>query len=296
MTDADDLFSLRNHFWLGNFQLAINEAGILNRLSDELKVERDCFVYRSYVGLGQYNLVIDEVSEDASTPTPLLAVKLLATYMSNPENREHVIFQLKEWQNDPGHGNNTTLQLVAASIYNEEEQFKEALQAIRHGTTLEMLAMTVQIYLRMNRPDLAEKQVKAMQQMDDDSSLTQLACAWVNLSQGGSKFQEAAYLFQELGEKFGASVTLLNGQAVALMHMKNFGEAERLLVEAAGKNSSDANTLINMIVCAQHQNKSAAVINRYSSQLKREHPNHPMVKGLSVVEGAFDRVKQQFGA
>ena len=48
-TDPDELYTLRNLFWLGSFQQAINEGGRLNRLTDELKVERDEFVYRSYV-------------------------------------------------------------------------------------------------------------------------------------------------------------------------------------------------------------------------------------------------------
>lgn len=45
-TGVDELYTLRNRYWLGNFQLAIIEGNNLNRLSDELKVERDEFVYR----------------------------------------------------------------------------------------------------------------------------------------------------------------------------------------------------------------------------------------------------------
>jgi hypothetical protein len=35
--------------------------------------------------------------------------------------------------------------------------------------------------------------------------------------QGGPEYQEAAYIFQELIDKFGPSVTLLNGQSQASM-------------------------------------------------------------------------------
>ena len=47
--------------------------------------------------------------------------------------------------------------------------------------------MTRQLYLRMDRPDLALKQVKTMRAADEDHTLTMLATAWTNLSSGGAK-------------------------------------------------------------------------------------------------------------
>lgn len=63
MSEPDELFTLRNHFWLGSYQLAIAEGSGLGRLPEKLRVERDEFIYRSYIALGQYSIVLGEVRE-----------------------------------------------------------------------------------------------------------------------------------------------------------------------------------------------------------------------------------------
>ncbi len=49
--------------------------------------------------------------------------------------------------------------------------------------------------------------MQAMSAADDDSTLTQLATAWVNLYLGGAKVEEAFFIFQELGDKYNWTVS-----------------------------------------------------------------------------------------
>jgi hypothetical protein len=89
-----------------------------------LSSRRVAQVYRSYIELGQHDVVQSEIGDDA--PTALQAVKLLATYRSQKEMRDTVKANLTSWLSDSETGNNPTLQLVAGIIYMEEGDFEEA--------------------------------------------------------------------------------------------------------------------------------------------------------------------------
>lgn len=58
MSAPDLLFAVRNNFYLGAYQHAISEASDLENLDDAEKLERDMFVYRSYIELGSYEVSI----------------------------------------------------------------------------------------------------------------------------------------------------------------------------------------------------------------------------------------------
>jgi len=120
-------------------------------------------IYRSYIALGQYDVVEDEVKEDRETA--LQAVKLLATFKSKPDMKDMVLMTLKEWLTDSSTGNNPTLQTVAGIVYLELGELEEAAKVLHSGTTLEMVSLQVQVYLRMARVDVAEKSLSLMARM-----------------------------------------------------------------------------------------------------------------------------------
>lgn len=283
MSEPDVLFTVRNSFFLGSYQNVINEAADIENLSDAGMVEKDYYVYRSYLEMGEYDLVINEIPDSAAMA--LQAVKLLAKYLVGKTAPDAAVSTIAEWLEDPACSGNATVLLIAGMIYAREENYIDALKCCHTGVTLEMMALSVQIYLLMNRPDQAEKQLKAMSALDDDATITQLATAWVDLALGGGKVQEASYIFQELGDKFSWTVRLHNGLAAAHMKMGNWEEAERELLDAYGKNPKDADTMANLYVVGTQLGKN---VTRYLTQLKTSSASHPFVKRLDAAEKAFD--------
>mmetsp|Transcript_5985 Transcript_5985/g.9687 ORF Transcript_5985/g.9687 Transcript_5985/m.9687 type:complete len:296 (+) Transcript_5985:81-968(+) len=293
MSEPDELYTLRNHFWLGNYQMALSEGAGLGRLpNQQLKVERDEFLYRSYIALGQYSVVLSEVKDNA--PPQLQACRLLATYLSQPESKEIVLMTLSEWLQDAGSMNNPTVQVAAATVYLHEGDLKKALQAVHQGVTLEQLALQVQVYLRLGRADLAGEAARGMARADEDAALAQLAAAWCHAAAGGERAGEAALVFEELMDKFAPSPLLLNGAAAARARLGQWQAAEHHLVQALSKSQNDPDTLVNLIACYQHLDKPADFTQRYVNQLKSVAPNHPYVQSLATVEGAFERVAANY--
>ncbi|KAH9747616.1 Coatomer subunit epsilon-1 [Citrus sinensis] len=283
----DHLFNLRNNFYLGAYQAAINNSDLTNLPPDDA-VERDCLVYRSYIALGSYQLVISEIDESAATP--LQAVKLLALYLSSPDNKESTISSLKEWLSDPAIGSNATLRLIAGIIFMHEEDYNEALKHTNAGGTMELHALNVQIFLKMHRSDYAERQLRAMQQIDEDHTLTQLANAWLNLAVGGSKIQEAYLIFQDFSEKYPMTGLILNGKAVCCMHMGNFDEAEGLLLDALNK-ANLCHWLVFLLWDATGS-RLCVIYREVGNQLKLTHPDHMLVKRASSGDESFERALQ----
>ncbi len=153
---------------------------------------------------------------------------------------------------------------------------------------MEHLALSVQIYIRMDRLDLALKTLASMKKKDEEAVLTQLCSCYVKVVTGKSQALDAVHLLGSLTEQYGASTMLLNLTAVANMTAGLYAEAETTLIEANSE-GEDVDTLINLIVCYQQQGKTMKEIAPLLQKVKSNYPSHPFVQGLVRVEGAFER-------
>ncbi|RHZ87962.1 hypothetical protein Glove_27g11 [Diversispora epigaea] len=298
----DELFALRNLFYTGSFQQVINEAHKNVSISESAKLERKIYLYRAYIAQGKYNIVITEIKD--TDPIDLKAVKILAVYLQSKSGgqtsdtkKEEALKELKEViLDDVTNTLNSTVQIVAGSIYYHEGLFEEALKILsRHNKNLECVALIIQIYLQLDRLDFAKRELAATKTWAEDAMLAQLIEAWVGLKTGGDKYQEAYYIYEEIAQSpISNTVKVLNGQAVCKIHLGKYLEAESLLLEALNKDNDDPDTLVNLIVVSNLLGKSTEVINRYINQLKDVTPNHAFLQDLDLKTSLFDRASQRF--
>nr|XP_026654983.1 coatomer subunit epsilon [Zonotrichia albicollis] len=234
--EADELFDLRNNFYIGAFQAAINEAQRAKPSSPQQEAERDVFLFRSYIAQRKFGVVLDELQ---GSPSPeLQSVRMFAQFLASDSQsqRDSIVAELDKKMAKSVDVANSTFLLMAASIYCHQQDPDAALRALHQGDSLECLAMMIQILLKLDRLDLARKELKKMQEQDEDATLTQLATAWVNLALVGTQ-----------GEPDGPKISL-----------------------------------------------SLQVTNRYLSQLKDAHKNHPFIQEYQAKENDFDRLALQY--
>jgi len=299
MAEPDELYTLRAQYWLGHYSLALDEARSASRrpMPPHLKSEREELALRCHLGLGQYDKVLSEGSGADKSPA-MRTLALHASYLSSaPEARGAVVDELKALlASTPESSSNTSLQLAACHVFLAANMLREALQCVHLGLTMEHLAMCVQIYIRIDRLDLANDALNLLKQADEDSILAQLTGAYLAIAQGSSMSENAVHALAGLSEQYGPSLMLLNCTAVANMTGSKYEAAEANLKSAMDEfgGQGDADTLVNLVVCSQHLGRKGGDVENFLAALKATCASHPFVEGLVQVEGAFEREANKY--
>lgn len=275
--EHDSLRTVRSCFYTGLYQQCIDEC---QEVGSDQNVNAAVYAKRALAMIDPVKCI---QSINQSAPTSHQAIKEFARYQLSKDEHErsNILDSLMDWKSNEMTGNDRTLTVICASLLIGESRFKDALpMIIGDAESLEKLSLCVIAYLSIDRPDLAQKSLKAMTDLDDDDVLTQLASAWCLLNNNSdysshqSKVLEAESILQGLSETFPTSPRLLAMLAVCELHKHNYTDAFRLLRQAKdlGKEGAviDEELLLNSIVSVQHTGsaKSEELIAAIRSELK----------------------------
>lgn len=189
-----------------------------------------------------------------------------------------------------GNSGDANAQLYASQMLLSAGQTKEALQLVHNGSTLEQTLQMLQIYLKLDRIDLARQALHSLSSKDEDSILAQLGSVYVNLATGSTGAADAIQALNSLSEQYGPSPLLLNLMACALLQQGDYAAAEDKLQECLRDHgevtSLRPETIVNLICASVHQQKP---VDAYLLQMQSEYPAHPFCAGLQRVTSAFER-------
>jgi coatomer protein complex subunit epsilon len=140
-TAWDTLFPVRNAFYLGNLPECQREARtLIDKKNTSLQSMPEVYFFRTLIQQGSFEQVYKGIT--SSSPVGLQVVKLLAQFKqaqaAGNDNKETVFASLLEFLEDAATAQDGTVRLIAAQIYLEGGDFKEALKLVHDGDTIEM--------------------------------------------------------------------------------------------------------------------------------------------------------------
>ncbi|KAK3825776.1 MAG: coatomer epsilon subunit-domain-containing protein [Benniella sp.] len=305
--DENALFAVRNLYYSGNYTQVITDTTSAKTHANKATTHQlNLFHYRALIATKNYTRVAQEVTE--SHALGLQALKAQAVYLdavqsADAAGRDAALAHLRDMlqvqsPDDPQpEATNLEVKVVVGQVLASEGLIEEALTVmLPHNNHLESVAVVVQIYLQMNRLDLAKKEVDACKSWAEDAMLAQLMEAWVGLrAGGGDRYQNAYYIYEEIAtSSTSPTVKSLVGEAVCNIQMGQYPEAEGILQEALTKDPTNTDAIVNQIVLYTLLSKPAEEINTLIQQLQTVAPNHSYLQDLDLKSSLFDRAAQRY--
>jgi Coatomer epsilon subunit len=168
------------------------------------------------------------------------------------------------------HPTNATVQLCTAQValMNNETQYAYQLLISSNHTNSnpECIALKIQIYIKIDRIDLAQKELLHLQRIvGEDHVICELCMIYIALAIGTSQANDAEHRLITLSEQYGPSVYLLNILSIAFSVQGNYIMAEQKLQECLRDFQNEmttaqkVETLMNLS-CIYHQQPTTKVV------------------------------------
>ncbi|CDZ96791.1 Vesicle coat complex COPI, epsilon subunit [Phaffia rhodozyma] len=294
--DSDQLFHIKHLFHQGNFNQCITTGTpLIESGPDSTSVA--LYVARSHLALlpPATDAAIDILSRSPDPEAPeIKAFSFLASYIQDPQEEpldglRDLLIELEDGEQEESTDN--AVRVAAGTAFFRAAEKEEAVDALNaHKDSLECSALLVQIYLSIDRLDLAKRAYEHAKAFGEDSQLVQLMDSWITLRSQGPTLQQAYYFYDEtLLAPTGRTAPILaaHGAAHHLLGHKEEAEGDvNAALEVANEQTGEAGA----IATAAGVLGTQAVLD----QLKSVYPSHPLVLDLAAKDLAFDEAAAKF--
>lgn len=292
----DELQEVRDNFFVGNYQKALQMCESQKASNDMSQSELDAILARCYLSIP----LLDKLKALQNSECPgqrAAALMAVITKAKNEQTRAAAKDRLNTLAKDTQDMSCSMLAVMALAM---EGSYNDAVQMAKAHPTLEMQALQVFICLTCNQVGMAERVLNEMSGSNDDSAAFRLASAAVKFATGDAA--EAYLTYCDLATQFppvegdeGGSVLLLTGKAVANMQRGMYNEAVEDLNRAYQTAPNDADVLVNLCCCMTHLGKKEE-FNQYYAKLEQQAPAHPYVVKSQSIKTVFAGFKASLAA
>mmetsp|Transcript_45062 Transcript_45062/g.134658 ORF Transcript_45062/g.134658 Transcript_45062/m.134658 type:complete len:298 (-) Transcript_45062:134-1027(-) len=289
----DELQEVRDNFYVGNFQKALQLCESTTASNDITQSELGATLARCCLSLQIFDRL--KAMQNSDCPGQRACATMAVILKSKNEQqkavaKERLAALAKETQD-------MSTSMLAAISLAMDGSFADAVQLTKVHPTLEMQALAVFFCLMCNQAGMAEKVLNEMTGKNDDSASYRLASAAVKLATGDP--EEAYLTYCDLttqlppteGDDSGCgSVLLQTGKALANMQRGMYSEAVEDLQRATALAPNDPDVLVNLCTCMTHLEKKDE-FQQYYARLEQACPAHPYVVKTQSISGVFTRFK-----
>ncbi|KAG6854043.1 hypothetical protein C0991_011248 [Blastosporella zonata] len=302
---SSELYHIKQQFVLGAYKTLINLT--LPDPNSPTYTPTLLYQARAHLALNDPESALKLIPADSDNVT-VKAAASLARYVSASQSaeKEAIDASLEELRDlaveidgddeEVDENEKALVRVLAGTAFALAGEIEEALETLGVDTEdLEAVSVIVQIYLSINRPDLAKKQFERSKRWAEDDLLLQLIESTIGLTTGKDRYSNTCSFYTEqLGNPSLSSPHLLTARGVTRILRNEIQEAKSDLDESLEQQKGDSEATAALVVAgglgALKNTETEALWSRFVT----EYPQHPLVVDVLQKEALFDEFASKF--
>jgi coatomer protein complex subunit epsilon len=300
--DSSELYHVKQQFILGAYKALANSS-----LPDPSSPDyAPTLIYQTRARIALDDCKTTNIPPDSEN-LALKAVAALARYVSavgiaeqevSLEELRDLCVEIEGDDVERNEQDKDMVKVLSGTAFARAGEVEEALETLGAGSStenLEAIALIVQVYLSINRPDLAKKEFERSKRWAEDDLLLQLIEASIGFLTGKDSYSNCnSFYTEQLGNPSLTSPHLLTARGVTRLLRNEIHEAKSDLEDSLSQQSDDAETLAAYVVAAGLGATKKAEADELWSRLTGEHPEHPLVVDVTLKAELFDECALKF--